>query len=80
MLPFETLDWLRRTYPSFNEFLLLQINERLHWFMGNFEVHRLLDADRLVTRALLGLVHPFSTRAAWATCRSRRKNSRTWPR
>ena len=26
--------------------------------MGNFAAHRLLDADRLVARALLGLVHP----------------------
>lgn len=58
LLPFETFDWLRRSEPSFNEFLLAQINERLHWFMGNFAAHRLLDADRLVARALLGLVHP----------------------
>jgi CRP/FNR family transcriptional regulator, cyclic AMP receptor protein len=58
MMPFETFDWLRRTQPAFNEFLLQQINERLHWFMGNFAAHRLLDADRLVARALVGLVHP----------------------
>jgi CRP/FNR family transcriptional regulator, cyclic AMP receptor protein len=58
MLPFETFDWLRRTEAGFNEFLLQQINERLHWFMGNFAAHRLLDADRLVARALVGLVHP----------------------
>jgi CRP/FNR family transcriptional regulator, cyclic AMP receptor protein len=58
MVPFETFDWLRRTEPSFNEYLLQQINERLHWFMGNFAAHRLLDTDRLVVRALLGLVHP----------------------
>jgi CRP/FNR family transcriptional regulator, cyclic AMP receptor protein len=58
MMPFETFDWLRRTQPAFSEFLLQQINERLHWFMGNFAAHRLLDADRLVARALVGLVHP----------------------
>jgi CRP/FNR family transcriptional regulator, cyclic AMP receptor protein len=58
MLPFETFDWLRRTEAPFNEFLLHQINERLHWFMGNFAAHRLLDSDRLVARALVGLVHP----------------------
>jgi CRP/FNR family transcriptional regulator, cyclic AMP receptor protein len=58
MLPFETFDWLRRTEPTFDHFLLQQLNERLHWFMGNFAAHRLLDADRLVARALLGLVHP----------------------
>lgn len=58
MLPFETFDWLRRTQAPFNEFLLRQINERLHWFMGNYAAHRLLDTDRLVARALVGLVHP----------------------
>jgi CRP/FNR family transcriptional regulator, cyclic AMP receptor protein len=58
LLPFDTFDALRRSEASFNEFLLAQINERLHWFMGNFAAHRLLDADRLVARALLGLVHP----------------------
>jgi CRP/FNR family transcriptional regulator, cyclic AMP receptor protein len=58
MLPFETFDWLRRTQEPFNEFLLRQINERLHWFMGNFAAYRLLDTDRLVARALAGLVHP----------------------
>lgn len=58
MMPFETFDWLRRTEAGFNEFLLQQINERLHWFMGNFAAHRLLDTDRLVARALVGLVHP----------------------
>jgi CRP/FNR family transcriptional regulator, cyclic AMP receptor protein len=58
MLPFETFEWLRHTEPSFNEFLLRQINERLHWFMGNFAAHRLLDNYRLVARALVGLVHP----------------------
>jgi CRP/FNR family transcriptional regulator, cyclic AMP receptor protein len=58
MLPFETFDWLRRTQGSFNEFLLHQVNERLHWFMGNYAAHHLLDNDRLVARALVGLVHP----------------------
>ena len=58
MIPFDTFDWLRRTEPAFNEFLLQQINERLHWFMGNFAAHRLLDTDGLVARALVGLVHP----------------------
>jgi CRP/FNR family transcriptional regulator, cyclic AMP receptor protein len=56
MLPFETFEWLRLTEPSFSEFLLRQINERLHWFMGNFAAHRLLDNHRLVARALVGLL------------------------
>ncbi|MCW5653680.1 Crp/Fnr family transcriptional regulator [Hydrogenophaga sp.] len=58
MLPYETFEWLRHHEPAFAEFLLQQINERLHWFMGNMAAHRLLDADRLVARALWGLVHP----------------------
>lgn len=58
LMPYETFDWLRRTEPAFNEFLLLQINERLHWFMGNYAAHRLLATDQLVARALVGLVHP----------------------
>lgn len=58
MLPRATFDWLRQTEPCFNEFLLRQINERLHWFMGSMAAHRLLDAEHLVVRALWGLVHP----------------------
>lgn len=58
MIPYEAFDWLRRSEPAFNEFLLQQINERLHWFMGNFAAYRLLDTDGLVARALVGLVHP----------------------
>lgn len=58
LLPFEVFDWLRRTEPSFTQFLLMQINERLHWFMGNFAAYGLLNADRLVARALACLLHP----------------------
>lgn len=57
-LPFDTFDWLRRTEPAFSDFLLQQINERLHWFMGNMAAHRLLDSEHLVKRALWGLIHP----------------------
>ena len=34
-IPFDTFDWLRHHRPSFNDFLLMQVNERMHWFMGN---------------------------------------------
>jgi CRP-like cAMP-binding protein len=57
-LPLETFDWLRQTQLSFNHHLLQQINERLHWFMGDFMAHRLLDTDQQVARALSGLFHP----------------------
>ena len=42
----------------FNEFLLRQINERLHWFMDKHVDHSLLDTDAQVARALCGLLHP----------------------
>lgn len=58
MLPYNTFDWLRQVEPAFSEFLLNQINERLHWFMGNMAAHRLLDSEHLVKRALWGLIHP----------------------
>jgi len=59
-IPIVTFNWLRECQPSFNEFLLLQVNERLHWFMGAVVAHGLLDTDSLVARALLGMVHPLS--------------------
>lgn len=58
MIPRDTFNWLRQNEPVFNEFLLRQINERMHWFMGSMAAHRLLDADHLVVRALWGLAHP----------------------
>jgi CRP/FNR family transcriptional regulator, cyclic AMP receptor protein len=58
-LPAETFQWLHRTRPPFDQFLLRQIHERLHWFMSNYKAHRLLGTDSLVARALAGLFHPF---------------------
>ncbi|WP_310631396.1 Crp/Fnr family transcriptional regulator [Paraburkholderia sp.] len=59
-IPRATFNWLREQQPSFNEFLLLQVNERLHWFMGAVAAHGLLDTDSLVARALMGMVQPLS--------------------
>lgn len=58
LIPLHVFQALRSTQPSFNEFLLLQINERLHWFMGKHADHSLLDTDAQVARALCGLLHP----------------------
>lgn len=58
LLPLDTFEALRRSEPGFDAFLLQQINERLHWFMDNFAAYRLGNAEQLVARALLGLVHP----------------------
>jgi CRP/FNR family transcriptional regulator, cyclic AMP receptor protein len=60
LIPFDTFDWLRHQRPSFNDFLLGQVNDRLHWFMGNYATHGLLDTDNQVARALVGMVHPLS--------------------
>jgi CRP-like cAMP-binding protein len=59
-MPRATFVWLRENRPSFNEFLLHQMNERMHWFMGAVAAHGLLDTDSLVARALVGMVQPFS--------------------
>jgi CRP/FNR family cyclic AMP-dependent transcriptional regulator len=60
LVPFDTFDWLRRHRPAFNDFLLMQVNDRMHWFMGNYATHGLLDTDNQVARALVGMVHPLS--------------------
>jgi len=59
-IPRATFEWLREQQPSFNDFLLRQVNERLHWFMGAVAAHGLLDTDSLVARALVGMVQPLS--------------------
>lgn len=58
MLPVDTFDWLRAQRPAFNDFLLRQVNERMHWFMDNVVAHGLLETDNQVARALVGMVHP----------------------
>lgn len=59
LVPVETFEWLHATERSFDHFLLRQINERMHWFLGTFTAHHLLDTDSQVARALAGLFHPF---------------------
>ncbi|RCW71458.1 CRP-like cAMP-binding protein [Pseudorhodoferax soli] len=59
LMPVETFQWLHATERAFDHFLLRQINERMHWFLGNFAAHHLLDTDSQVARALVGLFHPW---------------------
>lgn len=59
LLPAETFEWLHATQRAFDHFLLRQINERMHWFLGNFTAHHLLDTDTQVARAVAGLFHPW---------------------
>ena len=67
MMPAETFQWLQDSQPAFQQFLLRQINERMHWFLGNFVAHHLWDTDRQVARALVGLFHPWLHPASSAT-------------
>ena len=57
-IPASTFAWLRATQPTFDDFLLRRVNERMHWFMGSFVARGLLDSDGQVARALVGMVHP----------------------
>jgi len=59
LMPVDTFRWLHASERSFGDFLLRQINERMHWFLGNFAAHHLLDTDSNVARALVGLFHPW---------------------
>ena len=59
LMPIDTFNWLHETERAFDHFLLRQINERMHWFLGNFAAHHLLDTDTQVARALVGLFHPW---------------------
>jgi len=59
LMPVAVFEWLRANERGFNDFLLRQINERMHWFMGNFAAHHLLDTDSQMARALVGLFHPW---------------------
>lgn len=59
LMPAEVFEWLRGHEPGFADYLLRQINERMHWFLGNFAAHHLLDTDSQVARALVGLFHPW---------------------
>jgi CRP-like cAMP-binding protein len=59
LIPAETFFHLRETEPTFSDFLLKQVNERMLWFMGNFAAYHLLDTNGNVARALAGLFHPW---------------------
>lgn len=58
MLAYQTFASLRETEPSFDRFLLRQINNRMFWLMDNLAAMRFLDAEHQVARALVGLIHP----------------------
>lgn len=51
---------LLQTQPVFKDFILQQINERLHYFMGHVADTRLLKGASRVAHALCGLMHPLN--------------------
>ncbi|WP_431273902.1 Crp/Fnr family transcriptional regulator [Variovorax ureilyticus] len=66
LVPAHTFHELRRTETAFNEFLLSFLAERIHWMMANAAAQRLLDPDRLMARALVGITHPILNNHAFA--------------
>jgi CRP/FNR family transcriptional regulator, cyclic AMP receptor protein len=59
VMPRHTFEWLYGNELSFSHFLIEQLNERMFWFMESWAADRTLDADGRVTRALVGLFHPW---------------------
>lgn len=59
LVPAGTFAWLRTHERAFDDFLLRQINARMHWLMGNFAAHHLFDTDSNVARALASLFDPW---------------------
>jgi len=55
LMPQDTFHWLLDTSFAFNRFLLMQLNERLSYFIGMVEQERLLDPDARVARSLSSL-------------------------
>jgi CRP/FNR family transcriptional regulator, cyclic AMP receptor protein len=58
LMPRATFQWLLDTSISFNRFLLMQLNERLAYFISMLEHERLLETDARVARCLASLFNP----------------------
>lgn len=59
LMPLHCFERLRSLHPSFDRFLVQQLNERMYWFIDGIAANHLLDTDQLVARALVGLFHPW---------------------
>lgn len=57
-MPRATFMWLLDVSIDFNRFLLVQLNERLGFFIGMVECDRLLDPDGRVAHCLAALFNP----------------------
>jgi len=60
LLPLDDFAQLMKSEPAFKDFILTQINERLHYFMSHVAEARLLRSEARVAHALCGLVHPLN--------------------
>lgn len=58
LMPRATFQWLLDTSIPFNRFLLMQLNERLAYFISMLEHERLLETDARVARCLASLFNP----------------------
>src|SRR5690606_7254056 len=54
LMPLDCFERLRTLHPSFDRFLVQQLNERMYWFIDGIAASHLLDTDQLVARSLAG--------------------------
>lgn len=59
VMPRHVFGWLCENELAFAHFLIHQLTERMYWFMEGWGAERVLDAEGKVTRALVGLFHPW---------------------
>lgn len=60
LLALDDFAHLLQTQPAFKDFILMQITERLHYFMEHVGDARLMRVPALVAHTLCGLVHPLN--------------------
>lgn len=58
LVPRSTFDWLIEVSPSFNRFLIAQLNERLAHYVSMIEAERLEVPETRVARCLVWLFNP----------------------
>ncbi|MBO9513629.1 MAG: Crp/Fnr family transcriptional regulator [Variovorax sp.] len=59
-LPLDDFSHLLQSQPAFKDFVLMQVTERLHYFMDQLGEARLLRAPAQVAYTLCGLAHPLN--------------------
>lgn len=59
-LPLDDFSHLLQSQPAFKDFILMQVTERLHYFMDQLGEARLLRPPEQVAYTLCGLVHPLN--------------------